>query len=146
MGLTKKAKKINYAYKVVVVTVSGSQISCFARYADGYCLKYNLNEETRAIPGTLGIFCFKTIPAAWDFAIRCLNTDCKNNSVKLFKVQTKGRGTTPKLMGIYNSLRYYYFANETQHPKENYVTPEVPLGTVCYPAITPVEEVTYELN
>ena len=94
-----------------------------------YSLEYKIGKITKAVKGSLGIFCFKTLEDAERFAF--FGGDL------IFEVNSIGRGKVPLI--IANS-----FCVEKFYSENIYKTNEVLKGTICYPAVKVIKEIKYE--
>jgi hypothetical protein len=101
-----------------------------------YLLNYELNKETKAPGGSLGIFCFKTKYEANSYLHVYLND--LNIRYKILAVKVDGRrGKTPQKIGYY---RYHeFYAGNKDHETVNTI-----LGSICYPSVIPLYEVPYD--
>ena len=122
------------SHKIKYKVVQYNRCSIFS--PPRYILKYKKNTTVRAMKHTLGIMVFKHLKDAENFAKEC----CENTHL-ILRVETIGRGKTPKKIcpgsrhpknrfdydNFYSQLRKGLFISH------NIVTP--PEGTICYPAV-----------
>lgn len=97
-----------------------------------YKLRYEVGKTVKCIPGTLGIFCFKTLKDLYDMLSHCISRDDI-----IYKVKGINRMETPKRIssGSEEAMDNFYSPNYSFSP---YKTPH---GTVCYEAVEVLERI-----
>ena len=99
-------------------------------FAD-FSIKYIKSFETKTIPGTLGIFCFKKRCDAENFINRCE----KSKRYEIIQVAPLGKPIIPKMISdawSSRAIKRFY-----KNPPDGWSFP--PTGTVCYPSVLVLE-------
>lgn len=136
--------KIKFVYKLVKKTgTSDDRIWKSAIITGAYSLAYRIDEETKAYPGTTGILCFKTFADAKKFK----DTRSNPNAFSILKCAhvEREKKVNRKLFG------HSYFLSQATKRSRSFLLDtigyelgrwfDVPDGTVCLNAVTPVEVV-----
>lgn len=99
---------------------------------DKYRLYYEIGKITKCVPGTLGIFCFKTLEDLYNMLSRCVLRE----SI-IYKVRGINRMKTPKhiSIGSEEAIDNFYSQNYSFSPQKP------PHGTVCYESVEVLERI-----
>lgn len=126
-------------YKVACKLEDNSYVSAIIN-GDRYQLKYNMDEITKALDNTLGVFCFDNINSAKIFVKECVR-DKAFGDVVILEVEGIGKGKTPRELSIYRDDRDLdYFYNSM---KNSYAIGRMQglfYDIVCYPSVKVIRE------
>lgn len=118
------------AYKVVRQDRSSISVS-----AEEYCLRYDKRTLVKAIPGSLGIFCFEKKENAVDF-LDYQSIPVKNDS-RIIEVEPIGEGRVPYEISLFTSS--YSIKRFYNHCQQGFGACTPPRGTVCYDEVLVLE-------
>lgn len=121
-------------YKVVSWNKKVNAYISVCSTGDTYRLKYNIGEITKAIDGTLGVFCFDNFDKAKSFVLSCL---LYFDSIKILEVEGTGEGVVPKRIAINGTDLYI-----KEFYKAKFSLKVSPVsGTICYPAVRVIRKI-----
>ena len=125
--------------KPVYKVVRKNRTSCVVGGMKKYSIKYIKSFESKAIPGTLGIFCFKTKKRAEEWVDFRRFFD--RNKLEIIKVFPLGKPTTLLTICVTcNSRGISKFYQLLSSKKDvTSVSSVAPYGTVCYPSVLVLE-------
>jgi hypothetical protein len=116
-------------YKVIKKDRTSSTLST----KSPYLLKYLKSFETKAVPGSLGIFCFKTRRSAEMFV------GWYNDNRLIVRVSPIGRGIKPKSISSSRNKKDINRFYEKSRTNIMFSMRQPPIGTICYPSVLVLE-------